>query len=462
MRVVDALERFFSHTAPVDPGDRILVAFSGGPDSTALLSGLRTWASSRNVGVAAAHLDHGADAGSAARACQARALARRLEVPWISERCSIPELRQDGESPEEAARRVRYGFLERARRETGSRWIATAHHADDQAETVLLRLLQGSGLDGLAGIRPVRGAVVRPLLELPRRDLMAPVAAAGWTPVDDPTNRDLDLGRNRVRHGLLPHLADDDPTLPRRLASIARRARGLRSRLDVLLTASLQPRPAARGVSVDFESFADLPGVLRPLALSWLHRQAGIHPPPTGAAMEELERQMAAARGSVAGVGCHCGKGWCWRRRGSRLVLERARGAFPVNCSDDFTYTLEAPGEIVVEEISSRIRLIPGTLAPWMFERSAERAGLALALEPGERVEIRNRRPGDRLQPLGAPGRRKLKEVMIDRRVPREDRDRLPLLVVGGHIAWVPGVALDERFRLRDGVPVWTAEILPL
>ncbi len=462
MHVVDVLDRFFSQAVSLEDGDSLLVAFSGGPDSTALTWGLRRWASSRDIHLLAAHLDHGADAGSADRARRAERLARRLGVSLISERRSVPAARRAGESPEEAARRVRYEFLEQTRRRLGCRFIVTAHHADDQVETTLLRILQGSGPEGLAGIRKVLGPVVRPLLGVTRRDLANVVTAAGLDPVDDPSNRNLRLARNRVRHRLLPRLVEEHPDLPERLISISHRAGLLRSRLDTLFSHRLGLKETPGGVSVDLERLTGLPAALRPAALAWLHRQAALPHPPGSGAMDELFRQAAAARHAGTEIGCDCGGGWRWRRRGSRLVLEGAPDPADSNHAPDFTYTLEAPGEIVVEEISAKIRLAPGTLEPWMFQSSAHRTGLALGLEPGARVEIRNRRPGDRLRPLGAPGRRRLKEVLIDRRIPRGRRDRLPLLVVDGNIAWVPGVTLDERFRLREGSPVWTAEILPL
>jgi len=120
-----------------------------------------------------------------------------------------------------------------------------------------------------------------------------------------------------------------------------------------------------------------------------------------------------------------------------------------------------------VEKLGIGMRLFRAPVAPWMWQGSPTRAALDLALEEGDRVEIRNRRPGDRIRPLGSPGSRRLKEVLIDRRVPRDRRERLPLLVVGGRIAWVPGVTIDHRFRLRgDDDPdserdatVWVAEI---
>ncbi len=107
-----------------------------------------------------------------------------------------------------------------------------------------------------------------------------------------------------------------------------------------------------------------------------------------------------------------------------------------------------------------RVRIGRRAVEPWMFEGSPHRAALALPLVEGDRVTVRNRRPGDRLHPLGASGSRRLKDVLIDRRVPRHERERLPLLCVGGRIAWAPGVTIDERFRLDGHATAWVAEVV--
>ena len=125
----------------------------------------------------------------------------------------------------------------------------------------------------------------------------------------------------------------------------------------------------------------------------------------------------------------------------------------------DFTYTLEVPGELEIPEIAVRVRLTRGAVEPWMFAGETDRAGLALPLLEGDLVTIRNRRPGDRIHPLGARGSRRLKEVLIDRRVPRHVRERMPLLVVGERIAWAPGVTIDQRFRLAGHATAWVAEV---
>jgi tRNA(Ile)-lysidine synthase len=495
MRLLPILERFFRDTAPLGPGDRVVVAFSGGPDSTALLAGLAELAPRLGAEVVAAHLDHGLDPGSTGRAEAARRLAGQLAVPVVVERRPVAVLSRKSESVEAAARRVRYEFLDEVRRGRGARWVATAHHRDDQAETVVLRLLFGSGLAGLAGIRPVDGAVVRPLLGCGRDELRAALAAgaafaeSGLEPVADPTNDDLAVPRNRVRHRLLPALArleatpaeagsddldadsdfdpdfdpgfdpgfDPDERLARQLARLADRARGAGRALERRLEARFAPEP---GASLGRGALEQLPEPLLAWALAALHRRAGAPYPAGSAARAELLRQLA--RG--ARVGCDCGGGWHWRTstgpgdRDERVELARVRAA-----ARGFSYTLQVPGEVAVPEISARIRLRQTAVEPWMFRGAAHRAALVLPLQAGGGVTVRNRRPGDRVVPLGAPGSRRLKDLLIDRRVPREERDRLPLLCVDGRIAWVPGVTIDQRFRLTEesAAAVWVAEVVP-
>jgi tRNA(Ile)-lysidine synthetase-like protein len=397
------------------------------------------------------------DPGSAGRAGQAAALAARLGVPCVVERAE--GLAGRGESAEAAARRARYAFLERTREALGARWVATAHHRDDQAETVLLRLLFGSGVEGLAGIRPVHGAVARPLLALPRSLLLAAVTEAGLSPVDDPTNRDPGVPRSRVRHRLLPALVEmeDDPELPARLARLAERARGAAAAIDRFFGQRLEVFPAGGGIAVAREALAGLPAALHPHAFAWLHRRAGAPYPAGAAARGEILRQLLGP-GRAA---CDGGGGWRWEAAGELLILRRI-GRHPGSARErtpDFTYTLRIPGELEIPEIAVRVRVVRRAVEPWMLQGSPHRAALALPLTEGDHVTIRNRRPGDRIHPLGGRGSRRLKEVLIDRRVPREVRERLPLLCVGERVAWVPGVTIDERFRLAGHATAWVAEV---
>jgi tRNA(Ile)-lysidine synthase len=439
------LERFFVEEAPAK-GAPLLVAFSGGPDSCALLWGLARLADRLGCEVHAAHFDHRLDPESAVRARHARALAARLEIPWhqgVAARGLEP-----GESREAGARRLRYEFLAARRHALGARWITTAHHRDDQVETVLLRLSLGSGPAGLAGIPARSGRLVRPLLALGHQELAAAVGDSGLTPVEDVTNLELDVPRNRLRHRVLPRLP---PDLPGRCLSLAAAATGARARIDKLLD-ELFGEEAWSEPGLSLRELSSLPPALLPWALARLHRHQGLAYPPRGRAVAELARRLKEGRG----IRCHCGDGWQWQAVGERLVLRR--GTTP---TAPFAYTLQVPGEVEMAAAGGRLRLSRQQVAPWMWRGAPRRAALDLPLEPGQSVTVRNRRPGDRLQALGSRGKRRLKEMLIDRKMPREEREVLPLLCVSGQVAWVPGVTIHHPFRLRPQTRwAWVAELL--
>ena len=411
--------------------------------------------------VAAAHLDHSLDPDSGLRAAGAAELAARLGVPLISTRLAGGPPR--GESTEAWARRRRYALLEEIARDRGADAVVTAHHADDQAETVLLRMLYGSGLEGLAAIRATavregRLPVERPLLGLRREDLLAALAAAGLEPLTDPTNADPRVPRNRVRHHLLPALAAADPAVAERLAALAAAAAAAGRRCDELLAAALDVRrlggdPVDGGADLDRGALEALPEPLPEIALALLARRAGAAYPAGAPARQELLRQLAGNRR----IGCDCGRGWRFEADLERLRVVRAKPK-----TAEFAYTLAVPGEVGIPELDLRARLRPGRIASWMFRGRVDRAGLAAELSHRNRVVIRNRRPGDRIQPLGATERLRVKDLLIARKVPRDRRDRLPMMVIDGSIAWIPGITIDERYRLHRGETAWIAEIEPL
>lgn len=485
-RVARAVERFFAGPGAAWAGAPGVVAFSGGADSTALLAVLAERARRGGAAVVAAHLDHGLDAASAARAGAAAEAARRLGVDVVVERRppAPGEHRRGG--VEAAARRRRHRFLAEVARRRGAAWVATAHHRDDLAETVILRLAFGSGIEGLGGIAPVGAlapgvALLRPLLAIGREEIEAALAAAGLRWTEDPTNRDPAVPRNRVRHLLLPALAHAEgvprEALVRRLASVAERAAAasaaLAGRLGGHLGLAAGDAPAPQGgvaappaPSVDLAALAALPPALLAPALALLHRAAGLAYPPPATARRELARQIARRiAGRVSSLSVDAGAGWRWTAEGDRLALRPAPP--PPPAARGFSYTLAVPGEVELPELGLRLSIQRRPREPWMLRGERRRAALALPLAAGDRVVVRSRRPGDRLRPLGASGTRRLKDLLIDRRVPRQRRDLLPLVCVGregAEIAWVPGVTIDHRFRLPEGgggEPVWVAEIVP-
>jgi tRNA(Ile)-lysidine synthase len=328
--------------------ERLLVGFSAGTDSTALLGGLAALSDELKLEVHAAHLDHALDPDSSRRARAAQALSRDLSIPFHADRRPVHELRKSGESYEAAARRIRYQFLEETRNSIGATRTLTAHHRRDQMETVLLRLLHGSGPTGLAGIRRHLGPVSRPLLDVPPEELARFVHDAGLDPVQDPTNYDLTSPRGRVRHLLLPHLLEQDSTTGDRLIGLSKAAAGFRSAIEARISSLLEPKSDGRAVLVERQRLIELPEALALPALAMLHHEAGwIYPPPR-AAVKDLFRQLRR----VGRVGCDIGSGWRWESEGPLLRLGPVNAPTPA-----FAYTLQIPGEVDIPEVSTRFRL---------------------------------------------------------------------------------------------------------
>lgn len=453
-RLLSTLNNFFDVQFSLPRGSCVVVAFSGGPDSLALLWGLRELARVRGLSLLAGHLDHGLDPESAERRAKAERLASQLGIPAHAARRDVLALRRPGESLEAAARRVRYDFLEETRKDASGVAVATAHHLDDQAETLLLRLRSGSGWRGLAGIRPAFKHLIRPLLTLSRQQLLEAVSHLGLQPTDDPTNLLPIAERNRIRRGLVPTLDRSVEDLAPRLARVAECAHRLVPAIDRRLLSEIQARRLSAGVTVSRQALLRLPRSLGSAALAALHAWVGAPYPASEAATAELFRQLALGR-----VRCDCGRGLRWECDGSDSIFLRSG---PAAAPSPFSYTFEVPGETVLEALGLRLRLSLGQVQEWMFRAWSLRAGLKLDLEPGDRVEIRSRRPGDRIRPFGHANLTQLKCLLINRKVPRLERDLLPLLVVNGNIAWVPGVTVDDRCRVQPGGYAWTAEIVPL
>ncbi|MEO7793400.1 MAG: tRNA lysidine(34) synthetase TilS [Thermoanaerobaculia bacterium] len=434
-----------------------IVAFSGGGDSTALALGLAEVAPRHRLAVHLFHVDHALDPGSAGRAVAAAGLARKMGLPFTSERHPPAERAQRREGMEAAAREVRYAALEAFRERLGADRILTAHHRDDQIETVLLRIAAGSGIAGLQGIHRRRGFLLRPLLDLERSSLDAFVAQHGIVPLTDPTNLDLGQERNRIRHRLLPQLLRQEPALGGALAAVATAAEGARSALDRRLEKLLVKEGENSRPRLEIAAFLPLPEPLPFFALGLLERLAGRERPGSTRSKRELLRQVAAARNGVLELPAGAGDGLFWQASGGFLWL-----APPPPAEAAFSYILEAPGEVEIPEIGGHVRLSRQPMAAWMRTGERRRAALAFPVGPGPRwtarVEIRSRLPGDRIQALGAPGIRRLKELLIDQKVPRGERDSLPLLIVDGDLAWIPGVTIADRFRLQDEGSAWVVE----
>ena len=421
----------------VSGGGRVLVSLSGGLDSTVLLHLLRFTPRLPPLAVHAAHLDHRMRPGSADDAHWVKGLARAWEVPLVTRAVARPP------ANETEARRARYRFLEEARAEAGCRWVMTAHHADDQAETVAYRMLRGTGLAGLAGIPRTREpGLYRPLLPFWKRELAAYASASRLRHRTDPTNRSPDIPRNVVRRELLPlaekRVAPGARRALHRLARLAEEENRLWHAVAPTLLAGLGVRRTERGVSFSRDALLQCDRLVRVRLIRELAAEAGAHLDASGT---DLASEFACSGGSGRSIDLPGGA--VLSRAFERLVIARAATRIAGRQPSDHArfVAVPAPGEGAAEGRSGGAAF----LARWSTRGSVGGERLSI---PALRFPIlfRSWRPGDRIR-LPA-GTRKLKKVFGDARLPRPARARRPVVAdSGGRILWVPGVARSVEAR---------------
>jgi tRNA(Ile)-lysidine synthase len=377
-----------------------------------------------------------------------------LNVRFVSARADVASLaREHKRSIEDAGRSARYAFLERAADELGAEAIATAHTRDDQAETFLLRLLRGAGTRGLGSIRPRVGRVIRPVLDVSRADLRSFLAARGETFREDPTNADVSIPRNRIRHELIPYIqsrfSHAAPEVLARHAALARDDEDFLQQRAIESTAGIVLKETAgtsdSGIDLDVAALAATP---RPVRSRVVHHVLTSLAGARAVGSEHVDRLLALADTGREGASLSL-PGQYARRLGGVIALRPGRGP-SAGHSNSFAFWLSIPGEVQWQPdgwaiAAEAVAGAPGRLAAKGPEVGISAAAVALPLA------IRSRRPGDRFHPLGAPGPRKLQDFLVDRKVPRADRDALPLVVDGrDRIVWVVGHSVGEDFRVID------------
>jgi tRNA(Ile)-lysidine synthase len=407
-------------------GEHALVAVSGGPDSTALLAALAELAADRALRLTAAHVDHGLRGPEgAADAAAVGALAARLGAGYVARALAL----RPGPDLEARARAARYRALAAMASEVGATRILTAHTQDDQVETFLLRLLRGAGRRGLGAIRPARGRLLRPLLAATRADVRRYLAERGLAFAVDRTNADLRRVRNRVRRLLVPFLESEfNPRLGPALAALADR---LRDEDDFLAAAAAARAGALQvGDALAVAVAAEPPALARRIVRRWLER--GTARTPTAA---HVERVLALAAGAARGAVGVPGPARVLRE-GAVLVRRAGRAPAP----EPFALRI-APGDVVAHP-EGRWRL--ALSAPRARAAGEGRApDSAHALFDADRLPaalvVRSPARGDRVRVL-AGGTRKVQDVLVDAKVPREARAAVPVLATADEILWVAGL----------------------
>lgn len=473
MTIPSAIRTFLGAHGPWLPRAPIVVGVSGGPDSLCLLHVLRALAPELGITLHVAHLDHMIRAEAAAEAQFVADLAQAWGLPATIARADVPALaRAQRLNLHAAGRQARYALLARVARACGAQAVAVAHHANDQAETVLLHLLRGAGPEGLSGMRavvpwdawglgvgswelgeapqaptpnsqlPAPGpALIRPLLGVERADIEAYCAAQHLAPRADPSNDDLAAARNRIRHDLLPRLIEYNPHIIAALGHTAQICAEEHAFLAAALDAAWPGLAHVRPAGVDFDG------------ATW----RALHPALQRAALRRAYALLGGAD-TLGFAHTEQARALAGQGVGGRAELP---GGMALRVGYGGALTLGAPAELDAPQLIGDMHALP---APG---RLALAAGWALLAEhalpppPGPWVAaldparldgpllVRRRRPGDRMQL--AVGSRRLQDLLVDAKVPRALRAAWPLVATPSTIVWAPGLRVAPAFLAQPG-----------
>ncbi len=443
-----------------NPGDRVVVGVSGGPDSLCLLHLLHRLQEELGITLHVAHLHHalrGEEADEDARFVER--LATSWGLPSTIEKRDVPAYAEKEKlAIEEAARQVRYTFLAEVAKRVSASSVAVGHNADDQVETVIMHWLRGAGTAGLRGMRPLQPwpllgidlRLVRPLLEIPREEIEAYCQEHHLKPRFDRSNLDTTYYRNRIRHELLPLLEKYNPNI----REVIRRA--------ALIIADDHDYLASQGQKAWERAVRENEGALVFDLEAWEE----LHP---SLQRQLLRRAIRHLRSDLRNID------WVHIEEARRALGEKPAGTevtLPRDLSLFRSYDTFVMGDMIpipempLIEQETKIA-VPGrtTLSDWelitevlgkggkeeAFNNQDPWQGYLDLDQVGQDLILRGRKPGDRFQPLGMGGRSKtLREFMIDAKIPHHIRDKVPLVVSPQHIIWVAGYRIDERARVTE------------
>ena len=442
----------------VRPSDRLVAGLSGGVDSVVLLDVLQRVARTLRIRVSALHVNHQLSAHAARWSAFCRDLCRRRGIPYESVRVRV----RRGDSLEGAARDARYAVFARQRCD----FVVLAHHRDDQVETLLLQLLRGAGVKGLAAMPLLRKAegrkqkaegkgsqpgrpssfrrppsILRPLLDVTREEILDYARSRKLTWVEDESNQDIYFHRNFIRHEVLPLIARRFPACRVTLARAAGHLAEAAQLLDEL--AAADGAGHLEGGTLSMAAFQHLPPARARNLLRYLLAFHGV-PMPNTERLDEALRQALSAK-QDARVRIELG-GFDLRRFENRLHVVAGMKELPAG----YARRWRGEKEVALADLGGVLSM-----------HRARGAGISLARLRGRAVTIGVRRGGERLQPDCRRPRRSLKNLLQEARIPPWQRGRLPLLLCGDELVWVAGIGVDCRYQAagaEPGVrPAWSA-----
>ena len=423
--------------------DKVLLAYSGGLDSTGMLAVFLELRKEWLLDLFLGHFNHRLRPTANQDEQFARKVAQEHSLPLFVASENVRSFAQQNRmNLEEAGRTLRYDFLTRTAEKIGGAKIATGHTLNDQAETFFLRLMRGSGLKGLGSIYPVvEGQIIRPLLAVERKDIAEFVQKKGLMFREDESNLDRHFARNKIRLDLIPFIQENfEPHIVQRIGktvTILQEEEYLLEKLSCHEAKNAIFRDNEE-IRLDLEAIESLPrGLARRIVREFIQKLKG---DLREISFEDVESILNLGEGKSLPLT----SGLLLKREDGRVFFRQEIPDKP-----EFSYAWDGSSPLVIEELSLLIEAAI-TKRPGSFEFDDKVKAYLDAENIQFPLQIRNRRDGDRYQPLGAPGRKKLKEIMRSKSIPLEEREKKPVFISGNEIIWVLGFPVAEKFRIHE------------
>ena len=425
------------------PGDRIIVALSGGADSVCLLVVLNELKDELGISLKAVHVHHGLRGLEADRDSEyARELSRSLGVPFSCTHVDAAGYAKEHKmSVEEAGRHLRYEIFEKERMEFCGNKIAVAHHADDQAETILYHLFRGTGLKGLGGIRPMRDRIVRPLLSVSKEEILAYLKEKGISYCEDSTNSHTDYARNRIRGFLLPNIREQiNPRASENILHAGEMAAKANEYLEKQAENFLKEWGSRKTDEIGAVTAYEV-GTERLLLEDDIIKTYVIR---------TMIRSVRASMKDITMTHVESVKALLSAPKGKQVDLPG--GLLAVRISDGLWIKNKNQNESVDNSKDLLLPEVDFQVFPYKKGQEIPKNGYTKWFDYDKikcALSVRYRKTGDYMT-LAGGGKKTVKAFMIDEKVPREEREKIPIIADGSHVLWVIGYRISEYYKITD------------
>lgn len=443
MTLLDKIKKTIKKYSMLSEGDKVLVGLSGGPDSVCLLHLLNQLKEEYKLTLYALYIDHGLRPDETPNEIEfCKKLCENHKAPFMTKTIDvISYAKERGLNKQEAARELRYQTLENFAFETGANKIALAHNADDQAETFFMRILRGSGQKGLSGIPPVRGKIIRPLIEIERKEIEERLDKLSQTYILDSSNLKTDYFRNWIRLYVMPDFKKQNPDLVKTISRASEIIREEDNYLELIVTKTLMkliPKKTDKMIELFLVPLETMDRViLRRVLRRAIDAVKGLR----GISFIHIEDIIELIKNGHSGDRIYLPKGIRVIKGYSTLAIT---SELPIKLG---IHNLNVPGELILKEAGLMLK---ADFTEIVNKTDGKSAAVFDADKIKKPLIVRARENGDFFYPSGFGKKKKLQDFFVDEKVPRDERDRIPIVVSGEDIVWIAGYRGDERFKITE------------